>query len=403
MKRVLKWLGIIVGVCALGAGGFALFVQIRGIPKYDLPKVELTVKSTPERVVRGRRFAQVLCSGCHLEPGSRTLAGRRMSDAPPEFGEIYSRNITKHPTAGIGGWTDAELAVLLRTGLRRDGQYLPPYMPKFPHLSDEDLHSIIAFLRSDDALVKPSDHEPPQTKPSFLTKFLTVVAFKPLPYPKAAIVAPPATERIAFGRYLTFGLDCYGCHSADFKTVDVANPERSAGYLGGGNTVIDLTGAEVKTANLTFDPETGIGKWSAEDFVRALREGFRPDGSLIRYPMTPAPGITDEEARALYAYFQSLPKLRNAVARSVPKPPSNDPGEVAYYRHGCASCHGKTGVGYADLRPAVRAIGSDDALLRKMIDQARSVRAGTEMPNFAGRIPPSDYAPLLSHLRKLAK
>src|SRR6478672_9085483 len=139
-------------------------------------------------------------------------------------------------------------------------------MVKLPNLSDEDLFSIIAFLRSDDPLVYAADVDPPgTTTPSFLTKFLSHVAFKPLPYPSQPIQAPAATDKIARGRYLVAGLDCFPCHSADFKTMNVLAPEKSPGYMGGGNLVNDLRGKPIYSANLTSDVETGIGKWSEAD------------------------------------------------------------------------------------------------------------------------------------------
>ena len=75
------------------------------------------------------------------------LTGRRMDEAP-QFGAIYSKNITAHPEFGIGSWTDGQLAYLLRTGIKPDGSFLP-IMARLPHMSDEDVASIIAFLRSD--------------------------------------------------------------------------------------------------------------------------------------------------------------------------------------------------------------------------------------------------------------
>ena len=108
-------------------------------------------------MARGTRLAKMLCVSCHFDPATRVLSGRRMADVPPEFGAIYSANITRHQTHGIASWTDGEIVYLLRTGIRRDGRYAPPYMVKLPHASDEDILSIIAFLRSDDPLVAPND------------------------------------------------------------------------------------------------------------------------------------------------------------------------------------------------------------------------------------------------------
>jgi hypothetical protein len=83
---------------------------------------------------------------------------------------VVSKNITRHPDKGIGGWTDGELAYLVRTGISRDGRYIP----QLPHLADEDLASIIAFLRSDHPMTAPDAVDPPgRTQPSFLTKALS--------------------------------------------------------------------------------------------------------------------------------------------------------------------------------------------------------------------------------------
>ena len=178
MKRALKMVGGLIGLVVLAVAGFAAFVAVRGIPHYQPGNVQLTVQPTPERLARGEKFVRLLCAGCHLDPVTRKLTGRRMIDAPPEFGPIVSKNITRHPVNGIGAWTDGELAYLIRTGISRDGRYIPPYMAKLPHLADEDLASIIAFLRSDNPLMAAEAVDPPgQTQPSFLTKLLSRVAF----------------------------------------------------------------------------------------------------------------------------------------------------------------------------------------------------------------------------------
>ena len=297
MRRALKVLLLLLSAAVVAVGGFLLYVQVDGIPRYPVEKVTFKAEPTPARIERGKELASILCANCHADPTTHQLTGKHGADAPREFGVIYSPNITRHPTKGIGSWTDGELAYLLRTGVKRDGLYAPPWRVKLTHLSDEDLASIIAFLRSDDPMVAASDRDPPGvTRPSFLTKVLCHVAFRKLPYPDHPIAAPPATDRVAYGRYLVFGLECYGCHSADFKTMNISAPEKSAGYLGGGNPLLDLRGQTVPSANITPDMETGIGRWSEQEFVTALRSGFRPDHSLIRYPMPLAPNLTSEEA-----------------------------------------------------------------------------------------------------------
>jgi len=408
MRRALKILGFAVGALVVVIGGFLLYVQIDGIPHYPVEKVTFRADPTPERIERGRKLANVLCATCHMDPSTRQLTGHHMGDAPEEFGVLYAPNITRHSTKGIGGWTDSELAYLLRTGVRRDGRYTPPYMAKLPHLSDEDLASIIAFLRSDDPMVAASDRDPPGvTQPSFLTKVLCHTVFKKLPYPDKPITAPPVGDRVAYGRYMVFALECYACHSADFKTMNIGEPEKSAGYMGGGNTLLDLRRQPIRSANLTPDAETGIGRWSERDFVTALRSGFRPDRTILRYPMPLMPDLGEDEAGAIHAYLRTVPPIRNAFERNLPKPPdpSTAPsadGKRLYERYGCVSCHGEDGVGIADLRQAGEHYPSHEAL-KAWIEDAPAIRPGTHMPGWRNVIREQDYEPLIGHVLELGK
>lgn len=291
---------------------FVMFVNISGIPSYENEAPELNVALTEARITEGARMAAVLCLHCHGSNDEK-LGGSLMPDAA-QFGVIYAPNITQHPEFGITDYTDGELAYLLRTGIRKDGQYVPPWMPKFPHLSDEDLYSIIAFLRSDHPLVQPSVNNPPDIDPNFLSKMLSRTAFKPLPYPEGPVLAPPSSDRVAFGKYLSVAkFDCFACHSASFKKIDIMIPENSEGYFGGGNLLFDKEHKEIRSSNLTMDKETGLGDWTEEQFIRTLRFGMRPDHTPLRYPMMPAPVITDDEASAIWTYLQSIPVIHNQV------------------------------------------------------------------------------------------
>lgn len=317
MKKVLRYLLIFLLVLLVAAGGFAAFVAIRGIPTYTPEKVALKVEATPERIANGQKLASMLCKGCHYNDGTGKFTGRLMSEVP-QFGAVYSRNITRNPEAGIGRWTDGELAVLLRTGVKPDGTYLPPYMPKFIHLSDEDFNSIIAFIRSDHPWVQADNTRPPQTKPSFLTKFLcTIGVLKPFAYPKEKIGEPDTTNSVKWGEYLALNqLECYSCHSQDFTKNDYLHPEKSPGFFGGGNEMYNTEGKKIKTQNITMD-ETGIGGWSEDDFVKAVKTGVLPGNQpALRYPMQPYLPLSDNEAKAIYAYLKTVPKIKNKVERT---------------------------------------------------------------------------------------
>ncbi len=316
MKKILKYLGILILIVVIGIGAFALYINIKGIPKYKPADPGVTVQSDSAKIANGKRLADMLCLQCHRNPSTNQFTGRKMSDPGlTQFGVIYSANITQDKQYGIGSYTDGQILYLLRTGVKPNGYYAPPWMPKLPHMSDYDIQSVLAFLHSSDHWVAAANIPDTPSAPSFLAKFLCNMVFKPLPYPDQPIPNPDTTNQVAWGKYIVTGmLDCYPCRSADFKTINLGEPEKSAGFMGGGNQVGDnLDGQHMHSSNLTPDKETGIGAWREEDFVRALRFGQKPDGKPIRYPMVPYPQLSVSEAKAIYAYLQTIPAIKNKV------------------------------------------------------------------------------------------
>lgn len=318
MKKIFRWLLIVIVVIIVLIGGFAAFIAIRGIPHYKAEHITLKIEYTPQRVQRGLILVSLLCRNCHLDPNTNKLTGRKM-DEVPQFGEVYSKNITSDPKYGIGKWTDGEIAYLLRTGVRPDGRYIPPYMAKLPHLSDEDLFSIISFLRSGHPWLAPDNTTHPATRPSFLTKFLCNMGIsKPFPYPTSSIPQPDTSNPVKWGQYLVYNLECFSCHSADFKKNDYLNPEKSKGYCGGGNVFRMKDGSKIMSLNITSDEQTGIGKWDAETFTTAVKSGILPNHQpALRQPMQPYAGLADNEVAAIYSYLKTIPKISNKVDRGI--------------------------------------------------------------------------------------
>ena len=319
MKKALKIIGLLIGLVVLVVAGFLAFVAVRGVPKYDAKVPQLaSIEVTPERVAEGKRIALMLCRDCHYNPETKKLTGRQMDEAP-EFGVIRARNITQHPDAGIGKWSDAEIVYFILTGIHpADGQYVPPYMPKLARMSDEDLACVIAFLRSNEPEVQADATELPASEHSFLTKLLSTVAFKPLPYPEGPIARPDTTDKVAWGKYLALDvLDCWTCHSGDFTKMDVMEPEKSFRFLGGGNAMKNERGEIVVTANITPHEETGIGKWTEDQFVRALKYGIVENGPALRNPMKPFSQLSDSEAKAIFAYLRTVPPIDHKVERNA--------------------------------------------------------------------------------------
>ena len=134
-------------------------------------------------------------------------------------------------------------------------------------------------------------------------------------------------------------------------------------------------------SNITPGVETGIGGWSDEEIIVAIREGKRPDGSIIgpAMPIALYRGISDRDAQAIVAYLRSIPPIRNEVPTSeydIPLPadygpPLGEVPEVAYYDLGaygeylagpianCIDCHTPIVDGWRDYENMLGAGGHE--------------------------------------------
>lgn len=123
-------------------------------------------------------------------------------------------------------------------------------------------------------------------------------------------------SQIRKGEYLAKAGDCIACHT-NVKS-------RTPAYAG--RLPIATPFGTFYSPNITPDNETGIGLWSEADFVRALKEGRGPHGEnyFPVYPFVYFANITDEDARALYAYFRHIPAV-HLKNKSLPFP-FNIPG-----------------------------------------------------------------------------
>ncbi|MVN75498.1 c-type cytochrome [Hymenobacter sp. HMF4947] len=319
MKQIFRILGGLLTLAVVVVVVFALYVQARGIPRYTVPQVAAAAVApgAPAQLALGEKLVQASCADCHLNQQTGRLSGHQLLDTPKEFGAVYAANITQDPAHGIGAWTDAEIVALLRTGIGRDQRYRL-IMPHFVYMSDEDVQAVLAFLHSGHPWVKADPTPSHEQEPSFLLKALANTVMKPTPLVPGPHVAPAPTDTVAYGHYLVVGrYQCYECHSHDFKTNNALHPEQSAGYLGGGNALVDAQGQPVLSRNITGDRATGIGTWTPAQLAAALRVGQSPHGPL-RAPMPKYTTMTDAETAALYAYLQSVPKLTNNVPLSSP-------------------------------------------------------------------------------------
>lgn len=155
---------------------------------------------------------------------------------------------------------------------------------------------------------------------------------------------------------------CGNCHTPKGPTGDIPGME-----LAGMAPMEKTPGFDANAPNITPDPETGIGKWTDAQIITAIREGKRPDGSIIGPPMPIGlyRGMSDRDVKAIVAYLRQVPAVKNEIPKSVyrmPLPPSYGPpvanvdapspdDKVAYgaYLAGplahCTECHSLTAKG----------------------------------------------------------
>jgi hypothetical protein len=173
-----------------------------------------------------------------------------------------------------------------------------------------------------------------------------VLAARPSSAPAAAGPDAGVSEAIARGEYLVTIMACNDCHTPWAMTPRGPEPDltrRLSGHpedlavtappaLGQGpwewagagtNTAFAGPWGVSFTANLTPDPETGLGGWTAETFLAALRTGRhegqgRPILPPMPYPMYQQ--ATDEDLRAVFAYLQSIRPIRNRVPQPIDPP-----------------------------------------------------------------------------------
>lgn len=167
MKRFLKWAGITVLVVAvLGFGAFLynippLFLIAPETFGEDMKKAAPPVDGIADPTQRaiaehGRQLVMGIgCIGCHATNGpqgpdlTKYLAGGG-TKISSEHGTYVSRNLTPDPETGLARRTDDEVKRVLRSGTFPDGHVVPyTTMPwgSFSHLSEEDRHAVVVYLR----------------------------------------------------------------------------------------------------------------------------------------------------------------------------------------------------------------------------------------------------------------
>lgn len=393
------------------ASAFALV----GCKQHDAFK-ETRPRPDEATIARGAYLAKAGdCAACHDAANHAPFAGGQPVNSP--FGPIYASNITPDPVHGIGRYTLQQFADALRRGVSPRNGHLYPAMPypSFASLNDDDVAALYQYF---EYRVQPVANAVPPTRLPFPFNQRWALGLWRIVFARHARYTPQA-ERSALwnrGAYLVQGLGhCGACHTPRGPGYnELGYDGHSPAYLTGG--VNDHWSAP----NLTGDPASGLGRWSAADIAAFLRDGHNAR-SLAFGAMAPVVGesthyMTDSDLDAIAIYLKSLPPRRRsgqyadtpdaraATARTLATGLPERPGAGVYLAF-CAHCHGVDGRGEPGHASALA--GSALALSRDPTSALRIVIEGSEspdvshrkMPGFRGRLTDAEIAQVVSFVR----
>jgi hypothetical protein len=276
--------------------------------------------STPARLARGDYLvSNVLdCMDCHAQhdwtahdapivPGTLG-SGQDMTMLKGFPGQIFSPNITPDPATGAGNWSDDQLSRAIREGVGHDGRALFPFMPypDFHSMSDEDLASVVVYLRSLPAIKA----QRPPTQLIFPVKYLINSAPQPLDAP---VPDPDVSTPEKRGKYLVTIAGCADCHTPQDAH---GQPLPSMDFSGG--LILEGPWGRVATANITPDP-SGIPYYDTALFTQTIRTGFVKARKISQImPWHTYRGMTDEDLAAIFAYIKTLKPVQHRVDNTLP-------------------------------------------------------------------------------------
>lgn len=295
MKKVLKWIGIVLGSLIgllLVTGSILLLIGNSRLNKtYEFPPSDIVLPTDEASLALGKHRVDSLCAGCH---GPDLSGIENWFDGGP-LGTIDSANLTSGE-GGVGAtYTTQDFVNSIRHGIDSNGK--PIFMPAVfatSYLSDEELGAIIAYINT----LPPVDHTTNGKQFTPLAKIMVVLGVLP-PFPvevvshDTQVPSVPAGPTVEYGKYMVDTHDCRICHGQDLNGGPFPDP-----------TITKIS------PNLT--PGGEVAFWSEEEFINTIRTGVTPGGHELDpklMPWTEYGKFYDDELKAIYAYLQTVPSL----------------------------------------------------------------------------------------------
>jgi mono/diheme cytochrome c family protein len=321
MKRLIKWLGILVGlIVVLLAGAYAWVSATWNADYSAMARPAVRASTEPAVIAHGEYLFNAVahCSVCHGGPNGPTR--KRGDRFPPTggnqwhagpFGTFVARNLTADRATGVGAQSDGDLARAVRSGVDHQGRLMPFMKLGVGPIADEDLAALISYVRT---LAPVRREEEPEVW-GLLGKYLAATKLKPAPQVPPPYVPASPEPSAARGAYLANGpAACRFCHT---KHDAMAGFVETGVPFSGGDIEPDDTdpASEFAAPNLTPDPTSSpLAAWDEATFVTRFRAGKVFRGSNM--PWENFAEMTDADVRSLYRYLRSLTPVTVAAGPS---------------------------------------------------------------------------------------
>lgn len=320
MARRWKKITLVTLIAIIALIGLGVTFTIGWRPLIGAKKRALTdrkFESTPARLARGKYLVDGVtgCFGCHTDTdwskrGGPPVAGREGSGhvgADQDMPWLIAPNITPDKETGAGNWSDDTFARAIREGIGHDGRALFPMMPypNYRQMSDEDLASVIVYVRS----VPAVRNQLPTTKMPFPLNLLIQNVPEPV---TAAVAAPDQSTPLARGTYLVRMAACGDCHTPQEKGEPIPGMDFAGGF------VVQEPKGPVVSANITPSP-SGIGYYNEATFVQAIHEGkvgARPLHASM--PWWFYAKMNDDDLKAVFAFLRTLKPVKHQLDNTEP-------------------------------------------------------------------------------------
>lgn len=325
MKKFKKILVILVVLVIITIAALVGYVKF-ALPNTGAPE-NIHIQLTQQRIERGKYLANsvTVCMDCHstrdwskfsgpMVLGSNGKGGEAFTKEMGFPGNFYAPNITP---ANLKSWTDGEIFRAITTGVAKDGRPLFPLMPhpRYGKMDREDIYSIIAYIRS----LKPIENDVKVSEPEF--PFSLILRTIPK---KAHFTTIPKEENdtLAYGAYLVNAAACGDCHT---PVDDKGQPLAGMDFAGG--RVFPTPMGTIRSANLTQDEVTGIGKWTESIFVNRFKAyadssyqapTIRSGEMQTLMPWTMYAHMKTDDLKAIFAYLKTIKPVNHSVVKFEP-------------------------------------------------------------------------------------